>query len=350
MDRFLPHRDETANLIQQQAEILHTRLSGIKVDDLGLPFACLDYFKKSHSTRLFFSIETSAHILYNSFTLTNKPVSELTVMDYGAGVGTLFLLAKMVGCKKVVYNDHLPEWKESAELIAAAIGVPIDKYIVGDIDQCVHELSEDRILCDIITSRNVLEHIYKPWIFFDTVNKHQPQAIIYSSTTANISNPASVLKHRRWHAKWEKPFRKERFDWLKNEFTDLTEAELQLISAKTRGLAFPDMREYVRDFKATKRLPRTGVIGTNTCDPKSGVWAENLVPFKFFREWINESRYTVIITPGFWDTHYRNSLMNLAAKALNSLIKSIGKSATVMAPFIYIVAVPKFASNEQRAS
>jgi hypothetical protein len=41
---------------------------------------------------LFFSTETSAHILYRSIMMTGKRIEDITLMDYGAGVGTLFLL------------------------------------------------------------------------------------------------------------------------------------------------------------------------------------------------------------------------------------------------------------------
>src|SRR5688572_4787838 len=120
MDKFLPHQDELGLLIQQGASDLYERMNKVDADTLGLPYHCLHYFKTSHSKRLFFSIETSAHLLYRAIRLTGKPVRELTLMDYGAGVGTLYLLAKLIGLRKVVYNDHLEDWRTSAEIIANA--------------------------------------------------------------------------------------------------------------------------------------------------------------------------------------------------------------------------------------
>src|SRR5688500_9314795 len=134
MDEFLPQKDRLSNLIQQQAAELHTRLKGVNADSLGLPYHCLHYYKGSHATRLFFSIETSAHLLYRSIPMTKKNVEDIVIMDYGAGVGTLYLLARMIGCRTVIYNDHLEDWKTSAQKIAEAIGIKIDEYITGDID------------------------------------------------------------------------------------------------------------------------------------------------------------------------------------------------------------------------
>src|ERR671913_194489 len=99
MDIFLPQKDELSRNIQQNAADLLARLQSLPVESLGLPYHCLEYFRSSHFKRLFFSIETSAHLLYRSIILTGKPVSETVIMDYGAGVGTLYMLAKMIGCK-----------------------------------------------------------------------------------------------------------------------------------------------------------------------------------------------------------------------------------------------------------
>ena len=89
IDRFLPQQDHLANFINEQASELHAKLIALPVETLGLPDHCLYYFKTSHFNRLFFSIETSAHLLYKSVSIQDKPVSGVVIMDYGAGVGTL---------------------------------------------------------------------------------------------------------------------------------------------------------------------------------------------------------------------------------------------------------------------
>ena len=86
MDQFLPVKDLLSENIQGNAAMLFKKLSDLPVEKLGLPLYCLDYFKKSHFKRLFFSIETSARLLYRAISLANKPVNEIVIMDYGAGV------------------------------------------------------------------------------------------------------------------------------------------------------------------------------------------------------------------------------------------------------------------------
>lgn len=341
MDKFLSIEDEPGKLIQASAAELFVRLNQLDVENLGMPAHCLAYFKTSHSKRLFFSIETSAHLLYRAITMVNKMPSELVIMDYGAGVGTLYLLAKMIGCKQVVYNDHLEDWKKSAELIANAVGVTIDHYIVGDIDDCLDKLKGMHIQCDIITSRNVIEHIYKLDVFYSSVHELQPQALVFSSTTANKNNPASVLKHVLWHRKWEKVFRGKRWVTIERQSPGMSENRMRVLAKATRGLANEELKNAIDDYRKSGKLPNPRVFGTNTCDPSNGVWAEHLLTMDDYRQLINEKLYTVSFAAGFWDTHYSRNYKNIAGRLFNKIILKDGKTALRLAPFIYVIARPR---------
>ena len=344
MERFLPYEDDLALLINSAAQELYNRLKKIVAGKLGMPEHCLAYFTSSHSKRLFFSTETSAHILYRSIRLTAKEPGELIIMDYGAGVGTLFLLAKMIGCKQVVYSDHLEDWRQSAELIANAINVHIDHYIVGDIGDCLDRLAELNLQCDVITSRNVIEHIYKLNDFYSAIYKQQPKSIVFSSTTANKKNPAAAIKHMLWHRKWEKVFRGKRLVTIERQSPGMSLERKQKLASATRGLAAEELKNAIDEFRKSGKLPDPARFGSNTCDPSNGVWAENLISLKTYRSVIDEKKYTVSFAAGFWDTHYSQSYLNAAAKVLNRLISKGGPLAMTLAPFIYVIARPKNAA------
>jgi 2-polyprenyl-3-methyl-5-hydroxy-6-metoxy-1,4-benzoquinol methylase len=341
MDIFLPQKDALSKTIQANAADLLERLTALPVEKLGMPDHCLQYFQSSHFERLFFSIQTSAHLLYRSITLKEKNVKDIVIMDYGAGVGTLYMLAKMIGCKTVVYNDHLEDWKTSAQLIAHAIGIEIDEYIVGDIQDTLTVMSNKAIDCDIITSRNVIEHIYKLDAFFATVARSQPQAIVYSSTTANYHNPAAHVKHILWHRKWEKYFLPQREALIRERLPELPVHEVIALAKATRGLALDDFEMAVQQYRADKTLPDPGIHGTNTVETTSGVWFEHLLPFNAYRRLISAADYDLVFEPGFWDTHNKSTLKNLLGKMLNPLIGVTGKSGVSLAPFIYVIALPK---------
>lgn len=340
MNRFLKAEDELALNINEQSNLLFSKLKNLEVDSLGLPYHCLHYFKGSHFKRLFFSIETSAHLLYKAISLAGKPVREIVIMDYGAGVGTLYSLAKMIGCKMVLYNDHLAEWKLSAQLIGRAIGVEADRYIVGDVDECLQYLDANNISCSVIASRNVIEHVYKLDYFYSAIEKKQPQAIIYSSTTANWKNPITRLQHSQIHKFWEKKYRMMRREMIEKISPNISPQNLDQLADITRGKAGVDISDAVNTFLKTGRLPPATKHNGNTCHPETGVWAENLLPYMSYRKLIPPS-YSVTFIPGFWDTHYTRSWKNLIGMTLNPIIDANRNIGLVLAPFIYVVAIPQ---------
>lgn len=338
MDRFLPYEDELSRNIQEKAGLLLEKLRTLRVDELGMTYYCAEYFKGSHFKRLFFSIETSAHLLYRSISASKKPIQEIVIMDYGAGVGTLYTLAKMIGCRQVIYNDHLEDWKQSAQLIAEAIGVQVDEYIVGDIDATLAALKEKNIQCSIITSRNVVEHIYTLDHFYSAIATQQPGALVYSSTTANYKNPASRIKHWFWHQKWEKQYKEQRKKKIIDWAPGLSEADANRLATLTKGKAINDIEDSVRHFLTTKNFPTPLPVRSNTCDPSNGVWAEHLLKFEEYEELIGTSNYTVRFEPGFWDTHYGKEWKNSFGKMLNKLITINQPIGFLIAPFIYVIA------------
>lgn len=340
MDRFLPHKDDLGDSINQAATLLFEKLRGLDVDALGMSAGCLAYFKGSHFKRLFFSIETSAHLLYKCIKLTGKNKSEITIMDYGAGVGTLYTLAKLVGCGTVIYNDHLNEWKESARLIAAGIGIEVDEYIVGDIDATLQKLEEKNIRLDIVTSRNVIEHIYKLDHFYSLIARLQPQAIVFSSTTANYRNPASRFKHWILHNRVDRQYYFEaRKKIILQKLPGLDETTVKSLASKTRGLALESLNNALEHYQATRELKtHNQPISSNTCDPETGVWAEHMISFAAYRKIIKEAGYQGGFEAGCWDTHYSNPILNLLGLTLNQFIR-LG-AGCFLAPFIYVIAQP----------
>ena len=340
MERFLHQKDELAEIINFQAQALYQKLQTLQLQDLKLDSHYLEYFKSSHYRRQFFSIETSAHLLYRSILLKQKPVSEIVIMDYGAGIGTLFILAKMIGCRKVIYNDLFEEWKNSAQQILQALQVSVDEYIVGDINSTLNSLKLKQIQCDIIASRNVIEHIYRLDVFYGLIYHHQPGALIYSSTTANFYNPATHIQHILMHRRYEKIFYEQRKEIIMDKIPGISLVDAGRLSKKARGLGGEELIQELADLKSIdKRLPVKDLY-TNTCDPYNGVWAEHLLSFPTYRNLIGQNFITKI-EPGFWDTHYNSPLKNVMAKMLNSIIRFNKIVGIMLTPFIYVIAIPR---------
>ena len=341
MDRFIPHKDGLGEVLQAKSEELFTLMMTIDVEKLGLSVHGVEYFLGSHYKRLFFSIQTSAHLLYNSIKLTQKEAKDIVIMDYGAGIGSLYILAKMIGCKRVIYNDILEEWKQNALLIAQAINIDVDEYVVGNIEETLKVLKTKNITLDIITSRNVVEHIYKLDAFYTLIDSYQPQAIVYSSTTANFNNPAMNLFHVSHHLKMEKIYKKQRNEFIKTHFPQLEGNTLKQLAKSTRGYEKNELLNTVNSFVKEGKLPQKNHYYTNTCDMDYGVWAENLLSFKTHKQMAINGNRKCIIKPGFWDTHYQKPWKNRMGGFFNGLITLNTTLAFLVAPFIYIIALPK---------
>ena len=341
MDRFLPHKDQLGELLETNSAKLFSLMKTIDVEKLGLSPHGIEYFLGSHYKRMFFSIQTSAHLLYNSIQLSKKKVEDVVIMDYGAGIGSLYILAKMIDCRKVIYNDILEEWKQNALLIAKAININVDEYIVGNIEETLQVLKEKGINCDIITSRNVVEHIYKLDAFYKIINDYQPKAIVYSSTTANFNNPAMNLQHILHHRKVEKTYYQQRFDLINSKTALTDKSTIKQLATSTRGYEKSELLQAVNDFIKDGKMPPKHFYYTNTCDMEYGVWAENLLPFKIHKKMVTAGIRECLIKPGFWDTHYAKPWMNKMGKLFNAIIATSTPIGFLLAPFIYIIALPK---------
>ena len=111
-----------------------------------------------------------------------------------------------------------------------------------------------------------------------------------------------------------------------------------LFRSLTKGRAFADFTKAVNlYFKKQPVLP-VEFLGTNTCDCRNGVWAENLVSRKNYYNIIQQAGFAIEYSAGFWDTHYKYSIMNFIARLLNKLIKVIGKQGYLFSPFVNIIA------------
>src|SRR4051812_29669882 len=97
---FLQEQDELSKLINAKANELYHSLKTFDASSLQTSDFFKNYFADHHlGKRLIFSIENSAHILYQSIKKSHKKVEELNIADYGAGLGTLFMLGSMLGVK-----------------------------------------------------------------------------------------------------------------------------------------------------------------------------------------------------------------------------------------------------------
>ena len=289
--------------------------------------------------RLFFSIQNSAHILYEAVKLCDKPLQDICAIDYGAGLGTLFMLGGMLGFKRFDYNDHLAEWQPTAKVVCNQIGIKVNDYITGDIIAVADFAASKNICYDIVVSRNVIEHIYSLREFYSVIFKHNPKTVVYSTTTANYHNPVMRLYHLYIHKKVEKLYYKQqRIEEIKKLQPLIPANDLIKLTELTRGKGQQDFIDAVNNFAIHKPIPADASLRSNVCDCKNGVWSEHLLTKKEYGKIINAAGFKMDFTPGYWDTHYESRAMNMPGKVFNRIILLLGNNGTVLAPFINVTA------------
>ena len=338
--KFLDIEDENARLINNWANHLYQQLSVLDISDTDIDEFGKYYFRSHHTgNRLFFSVQSSADIIYRSVKKINKPIIQLAFMDYGAGLGTLFLLAGLVGFKQVYFNDYFPKWAGFAQTICNKLGITVHGFISGDIDAVIDYAKTNHVHIDIIASRNVAEHIYNLRHFYTTLYQSGITSLCYATTTANFHNPAMRIKHILYHAKVEKlQFKKQRAEYITELVPEITAPDLQQLVDITRGRAFADFSNAVELYLKKQPVPPVEFLRTNTCDCRTGVWAENLITRNNYIDIIEQSGFKAGYTPGFWDTHYKYALVNLVTRLLNRVIKLAGKKGYWFSPFVNVVA------------
>ena len=340
---FIEPGDELARLINEKANGLYEQLRTLDISDTVIDDFGKHYFSSHHTgSRLFFSIQSSADIIYRSVKLVNRNIQDIRFIDYGAGLGTLFLLAGKIGFRKVYFNDYFPQWAGYAKIICDKLGITIDDFISGDIDAVIGYAKANGQAFDIVASRNVVEHIYSLEGFYSKLFRSGLTTVCYSTTTANYHNPAMRWKHYWYHHKVEKGFyRKQREEFIKELKPGIGAVDLAKLVKQTRGRAFSDLTDTIEKYFNKQPVQAIPSLRSNTCNCRTGVWAEHLITKQQYVHIIENAGFTATYTAGFWDTHYKYAVVNLFTRFLNGIIKISGSKGYWFAPFVNVVATRK---------
>lgn len=334
--KFLKYNTELAFQINVACNELFVQIANLDVEALDIEPYFKEYFKRCHFTRQYFTLETSAKLLYDSLVLLNKPHTEVSLMDYGAGIGTLYILAKRIGVKQVIYNDYLPGFTNGAMVIDKALGIKMDVYVTGDVDVTCEVLKEKNIELDLVLSRNVIEHIYNLQCYFETLHRHQPKAILYNSTTANWRNPAAHIQHVLIHKKNKPVMVAEKKEYILKNLKGISEADATSLATNLISIGSTDFTNFVKSYTAGKPTPQKDY--TNICN-LDGTWCEHLIPYKQYIKFAHN--YNVQFLPGIWDVNYSSVLKRTLGKILNFATKILGKNGVYTSSYFYVVCLPK---------
>jgi len=340
---------EKAKMLEEK--ILHLNFSSLNISEYSKLY-WIDNLRK-----LSYIMKSNAFILFNAIIKSKKEIKDIVLMDNGGGTGSLSLLAKAIGINTVIYNDIYDLSCNDALIVAEELGFKANDYVCADSEELINYFANKKLDCDIVVSRNVIEHIYNLEKYFADISKVSRKALVVCfATTANIKNPLVNLYTRKIQKRVElfgnkgkykkerdstKSFFEIRKQIIKDAFPNLVEDEIVQLSKSTRGLKKEDIIDFIgkENYHDNYRLlPKDS---RNTCDPITGNRSENLLSLNIYKNILEKNGFKFQVIPGFYNTNYKLKILNLITPSLNRLINSLKLFSIFLSPFIIILGVKK---------
>jgi 2-polyprenyl-3-methyl-5-hydroxy-6-metoxy-1,4-benzoquinol methylase len=294
------------------------------------------------------------YVLAWALAYVDKPISEVTFLDYGAGHGMLSLLAKQLGVGKVLHNDIFIDSTKDGQIIGNALSLKADDYITGGIDEVLLFSKNAKIDIDSIASYDVIEHIYDINDFLMKLHLLSSKKIsMFHASAANQRNPWINRSIRAMHKEFELFDRKPKFG---RKPTDTTKSLIKLrqeiignytkklssdvvynIAKLTRGLLKDDIENCVEIYIKNGSLPKPLTHPTNTCDPFTGNWFEHLMDTNDLINTLKKTGFNTKTICGYYDQP-NNPIKLIIKQFLNIIIRILGHNGLIFAPYYALSA------------
>lgn len=354
----LPKDEQLVTSVNAAAGRLFQKLKAMDSKSLDIS----DYnhrYLKDKLNNLTNSLQLFSYILCWALADSKTPLKDFVFLEYGGGTGMLSLLAKELGIGTVLYNDIYEVSCRDAERIGKAIGVHVDHYVAGDIDEVLAFVKAKKIECRAVASYDVIEHIYDVETFFKKVPALSGSALtVMMASGANDLNPliryqevkkqhvaeyqdrvkATGHKERDSLAAYLKIRKEMVLEYLQAQGKVLAEAEIELLAKNTRGMIKADIHRSVQRFIDSGQMIPPPSHPTNTCDPHTGNWAEHLMDPFALASGLADSGFSTKVLGGYWGK-LNGRLKRTVAKVLNIQISLFQKHGLRVAPFYSIYGV-----------
>lgn len=271
------------------------------------------------------ALGSHSYIVNKALRGVSKDLEDITLVEYGGGLGFDCLLAKQLGVGKVIYLDIDPKMCELAKEVADEVGLKADRYICGDIDTLV----SSGLKADVVTSNDVLEHIYDIDYFLKRLHLVcNKDAVLMHCSSANMFWYPYVKHSTKLHKQAETkgvkeygtgPYLQDRLDIVKESVPGYSKETLKVLSKYTRGLVSKDIKLAVDKYTKYGYME---IIDhpTNTCDPYTGNWAERSMNPYYLAEMLSLTRFKVEVGPLPFEIT-GGLLSRLTRSTLNKLIE-----------------------------
>lgn len=349
-----PISSKQFDLINDRANLLYNKLKKIDLKSLKISDYNKRYFgdKIKSDEAIKFEITKYLYLLSWCIKDLKKNIEESTFVDFGGGHGLYSLLAKSCGFKNVIYIDIYNQSCLDSQIIAEKVGLKSDHYINGNIRDLRIYIEEKNINIDVISSYDVLEHIYNIHDFFYELSLIKNNIILFFASAANDKNPFINYKLKKLHKNFEnndreiikgrkptdttKSLLKLRAEIIKNTNIKLSNSEIDFLAKNTRGLLKNRIEEQTLYYSRNKKLLYENPYKTNTCDPLTGNWFENLINQKQLKNILLNLNYkNSFITNGYYGkvSSDESKFKLLIKYFLNINLSLLNKKGIFISPF-----------------
>jgi len=348
----LPDDKKLISQINLGASTLFDSIDKLDSDSLNISDYNKRYLKR-YKNKLRTHLQRLSYLLAWSIFRCKKPLSEITIIDYGGGAGLLSLLAKACGIGSVIYNDIYDVSCIDARVVGESTNFQADYYVTGDIDALKVYLKNNAIIPDALVSCDVMEHIYDLKTFLKSLHSLSENNLNYViSTHANPLNPIirRTLMKQQIIAETQnkvadyghksrdslKSFLDVRKEIIVEKYSDqLSESDINQLAINTRGKQRSDIDICLEEYIETKRMPAPLSHPTNTCDPHTGNWADRLTdPFEIRNLFLEAGLNASVLSCYHGDP--KNIFKNILANVLDILINIFGKHGLRLASYFML--------------
>ena len=300
-------------------------------------------------------IERYAGILAGALSAHPDP-DACTFVDFGGGNGLLSLLARAAGVGRVVYGDIDENTCRDAHALGRLLALEADAYLSGDVAALRAELEGGPPGPVAVGSYDVIEHVYDLAAGLAELARIPASRLsLMHASSANAANPFVRLKLERHHRRVEhqertpqwgdkgrdsnRAYADLRRDMIRSALPGLEGARLEQAVDATRGSAGGDVAAVARRFVESGQRPAPDRFASNTCDPRTGNWAERLMDHDDLRRWALSCGFArVDILPGRYG-RYPGRLKSVVGGVLNLGIEALPRAQAVrLAPYFALYA------------
>jgi len=337
-------------MFKQYITAFSQKLQYIQVNTLPIERYPAEYLHLLITQRTYF-LHIYAQVLQKVIQYSTKPKEEIVLLDYGAGNGLLGMFAKHCGFKTVYSIDINESFVKAARLVNYQMEQPIDAILTGDWDTIAQHCKTNPIP-DVIVGTDVIEHIYDVGIFLKSIKALNPAMITVFTTASITANPFKTYSIKKlqqqdeylWsnpeHTSADNPYAGMPFLEVRKRIVqqhfNLPGNEAATLARTTRGMYKADILQAATTFIQTQQLPKTTNHPTNTCDPITGNWTEQLLPVKEYEALYKDAGFELTVSNGFYN-QWQQGRKSKFLKAINKYIRSTVRLGRWISAYIVLV-------------